>query len=241
MTDALLVARVSEDATQQDLDSQLIALRRAADRHDWTVEDELKIEISAWTPKSAARVKEKVLDPFRQGRADVLAVWKLDRVVRGGIIPTLRFLRELEDHLGGLFYSVQEPFLSTATASPQMRELLATLRGWQAEQESNDISQRVRAKIRTKRNRAGVLNERATWGEGELATPLELEMVHHFTDLGYSRREVAKRLDISKSQVQRIVANDIRAEDVLTDEQLDQLDEDLADEIDDQLPEVSAR
>lgn len=234
MTKALLVARVSTDATRQDLDSQLVALRSAADRHDWTVCDELELETSAWTPGAAQRVRDAVFDPVRQGHADVVAVWALDRVVRGGIADAFRFLRQLEDHLGARFYSVQESFLSTATASPAERDVLLSLRAWMAEQESNRISDRVRAAVRSKRNRAGVLNERATWGEGELATPLELEMIHHFTDLGYSRREVAKRLDLSKSQVQRIVANDIRAEDVLTDEQLDQLDEDLADAIDDQ-------
>lgn len=236
MTDALLVARVSTDATRQDLDSQLIALRRAADRHGWTVYDELELETSAWTPVAAQRVRNAVLDPVRDGHADVVAVWALDRVVRGGIVDAFRFLRQLEDHLGARFYSVQESFLSTATASPAERDVLLSMRAWMDERESSRISERVRKKVQSKRNRAGVLNERAVWGEGELATPLELQMVHHLTELGYSRREVARRLDLSKSQVQRIVKNDLRPEDVLTDEQLDE----LVDDPDEILDEVTA-
>src|SRR6476646_10057660 len=124
---AVLFARVSTDDRGQDAESQLIALRAVAARFGWTIVAEVPLEISAWNEKTAADVRRQALAAVRLHRADVLAVWALDRAC---IVEAFGLLNELEKHLGATFYSYQEPFLSTATADPGMRSLLLALFAW---------------------------------------------------------------------------------------------------------------
>src|SRR5574341_498570 len=119
-----LFARVSTDDRGQDTGSQLLALRAVAARFGWEVVAEVPLEVSAWNAKTAADVRRQALTAVREHRADVLAVWALDRVCRAGIAEAFSLLGELENHLGAVFYSYGEPFLSTATADPHMRSLL---------------------------------------------------------------------------------------------------------------------
>src|SRR5205823_2740532 len=114
---AVLLGRVSRGERQQDPENQLAPLRAAAARHGWIVVDEIALTQSAWDEASAAEVKRRALAPIVEGRADVLAIWSLDRICRGGIEAAFALLAELEQHLGADLFSLQEPFLSTATAA----------------------------------------------------------------------------------------------------------------------------
>jgi DNA invertase Pin-like site-specific DNA recombinase len=161
---AVLLARVSRGERQQDPTSQLVPLRAAAQRLGLEIAEEISLVQSAWDAASAADVRRRALAPIVEGRADVLMVWALDRLVRGGIETAFAFLRELEEHLGASLFSLQEPFLSTATSDRQTRELMVALLSWIARWESQRRSERLRAKADTKRNRAAALNQRAGWG-----------------------------------------------------------------------------
>lgn len=175
--------------------------------------EEIALNLSGWDDKAAAEVKRRALAPIREGRADVLMVWALDRVTRRGIQAALSLLHELEGHLGGAFYSLQEPFLSTAANNGQVRELILSLLAWVAEQESTRRSERVKAKAQAKRNRAGAIGQRAIWGGGRkgggggvLASAADVAKAHELRAAGQSIRQVAAALGISKSQVGRLLA-----------------------------------
>lgn len=200
---AVLFARVSTDDRGQTTESQLLALRDVARRLGWEVVAEVPLEVSAWNDRTAAQVRQAALAAVRDHRADVLAVWALDRVCRAGIVEAFGILNELEKHLGATFYSYQEPFLSTATADPAMRPLMLALFAWMASEESRRKSERVRARVVQKRERGNAIGQRGKWGRGHLPTDADAERVRALA--GKSVRQIAAETGISKSTVARLL------------------------------------
>lgn len=207
MSRAVLLGRVSRGERQQDPENQLGALRAAAARHGHQVVEEVALKLSGWDDAEAAEVQRRALAPIEEGRADLLMVWAWDRFSRGGIADAFALLARLEEHLGAGFWSMQEPFLSTSTADKKMRELLLALASWNARWESERRSERVKAKKETKVNRAAALGERATWGLGRLASPVEAARARELRAGGMPVRKIGAELGLSKSQVARIVAD----------------------------------
>lgn len=212
---AILLGRVSTDETRrdstgkvvrerQDPENQLLPLREAARRLGWPVVGEIPLPLSAWDETEAAEVRRRILEPFREGRADVLMVWSLDRVVRGGIEEAFRFLRTLERDLGVDFWSLREPFLNT-TSDPQQRELMVALLAWIARWESERRSERLKAKAESKRNRAAAGGGRATWGRGRLPTHEDEAKIRALVAGGMSYRDVQREVGFALSTISRIV------------------------------------
>jgi DNA invertase Pin-like site-specific DNA recombinase len=204
---AVLLARVSRGERQQDPESQLLALRAAAERLDWTVVREVPLRLSAWDADTATEVRRLALGPIEAGEADTLMVWAWDRFSREGIEGAFRELRHLEDHLGAAFWSLQEPFLSTASADKQQRELLLSIVSWAARWESQRKSERLKAKAAAKRARSAALGQNARWGRGKLASREQVEQVQDLRRAGVSIREIGRAVGVSKSQVGRIISS----------------------------------
>ena len=202
---AVLFARVSTDDRGQDTGSQLLALRAIAARFGWMVVKEVALEVSAWTPRTAAEVRRKALAAMRDHGADVLMIWSLDRLCRAGIAEALSLVSEIEKHLGAALYSLQEPFLSTATADPAMRQLVLALFAWMAEQESRRKSERVKARVESKRERGVAIGQRARWGRGHLTTQADVERVLALAGAGRSLRAIEEATGIPRVSVARIV------------------------------------
>lgn len=189
----------------QDPENQLLPLRSTAQRLGWTVAEEVPLPgLSAWDEVDAAEVRRRILAPFRDGRADVLMVWSLDRVVRGGIAEAFSFLKTLERDLGVDFWSLQEPFLNT-TADPQQRELMVALLAWVAKWESRRKSDRLRAKAAANRNRAEAGGGRAQWGRGRMATNSDVAQIAKLRAEGRTYREISAEIGLSLGTISRIV------------------------------------
>lgn len=197
----VLLARVSRGERTQDPESQLIALRAAAQRQGWTIAKELTFKLSAWDDQEAAKVQQDALAPIEAGDADTIAVWAWDRLDRGGIESAFRLISRLERHLGASFYSLQEPFLSTATADPEMRELMLALAAWTAKRESQRKSERLKAKAATKRARAQSLGERARWGRGSMPSSKDIERIRSMRSGGATVRAIAAEVGLSVGTV----------------------------------------
>jgi DNA invertase Pin-like site-specific DNA recombinase len=204
---AVLLGRVSRGERQQEPKSQLVPLRAAAARLGWTVAREVEVTLSAWDATTAAEVRRQALAPIIAGEADTLMVWGWDRYSREGIEAAFRELRYLEDHLGAALWSLQEPFLSTAGADKQQRDLLLSIIAWAARWESERKSQRLRTKVESKRARAEVIGQRARWGRGAVATWAEVARVRELRATGRSVREIAREVGVSRLQMARFLAS----------------------------------
>jgi len=201
----VLLGRVSRGERQQDPESQLGPLRALAARQGWIVELALPRTCSAWDDATAAAVQAEALDPIVSGRADTLVVWALDRLTRGGIEAAFALLRRLEYQLGAQFVSLQEPFLSTVGHSPETRELLLSIIAWVARWESQRKSERLRAKVASKRATAAKLGQRARWGCGSLASDDDRARARELRTAGHTIRVIAATLQLSVGQTHRLL------------------------------------
>lgn len=165
---AAIVARVS--STAQETENQILQLQELARRRGLDVVVVYRIEESAW---KGAHLKalSQVMDDAAKGRFGILLTWALDRLSRQGPRSILEIIHRLGQY-GVQVVSLQEPWVE---ASGEMRELLLSIAGWVAQQESRRRSertvaglQRVRAsgvrlgrppgsKDRKKRSRRGYL------------------------------------------------------------------------------------
>lgn len=209
---AVALGRVSRGERQQDPENQLGPLRATAPRVGFEVVKEISLTLSAWDEEEAREVWRQIVEAITSTKADVLMVWAADRFCRGGPREMLNKIAELEKHYGVHLYSFQEPFLSTATADPHMREIQVALFAWVAQQESVRKSERLKAKAVTKRNRAEALGQRADWGRGKMPTDADKAKAWALKAAGKTQRQIAGELGLSKSTVARVLLAPPQAE-----------------------------
>lgn len=202
---AVILARVSRGERTQKTDAQVQALQKIAERKAWEVVEVVEQVKSAWDPRAAAEVHEAALKPIIEGRADVLMIWALDRVIRGGPQAALAFVDLLENHHGAQLFSLQERFLSTATMDPATRELIMPVVAWAAKWESQRKSERLKAKAASKRERAERLGQRAKWGRGSMATDDDKDRIRFLEKKGLSQRAIAAEVGLSLGTVNTVL------------------------------------
>jgi DNA invertase Pin-like site-specific DNA recombinase len=145
MTNAAIWARVSTD--QQTPDNQLPDLERFCSHRGYTITRRYILsDVSAFNGGHREHLKAMLDDAYR-GEFSVLVVWALDRLTRGGIEELLRIVRELRER-GCTLISVQEPWCN---GTDRTTELLISVSGWVAEQESARRSERVKAGLARRR------------------------------------------------------------------------------------------
>src|SRR3990172_4216 len=188
---------------------ELLALRAVAQRLGWEVEEEVRVEGSAWNVNPPE--KNVVVGHLRAGRADVLAVWDIDRWSRKMPVDVLNEVVGLEKHLGVSFYPLSQPFLSTATMDPGMRQAILGMYAWMSEAESRKRSERVRAAVAAKRVRAGNIGRDPKWGRGKIPSEAALGQVRELRasdPVRWTVRAIGAKLALSKSTVGRILSKD---------------------------------
>jgi DNA invertase Pin-like site-specific DNA recombinase len=183
-----LYARVSTN-DQQKLPMQLRALREYVDRRGWTVALQVR-EIGSGAAKRQAR--EKLLEAARRREIDVVLVWRLDRWGRS-VSDLFATLQEL-DHLGVSFVSLTEALDLTTPAGRAMAGLLAIF----AEFEREILRERTRAGLA----QARLNGKRLGRPETAVQHATEIRKLHRF---GISKSEIARRLQIGRTSVRRIL------------------------------------
>lgn len=183
-----LYARVSTN-DQQTLAMQNRAMREYAVRRGWTIACQVR-EVKSGAARREAR--EKVLESARRREIDVVLVWRLDRWGRS-VTDLLATLQELE-HLGVGFVSLTEALDLTTAAGRAMAAMLAVFAAFERE-------------ILQERTRAGLAHARANGKR--LGRPLtaglqavEIRKLHH---AGISKSEIARRLQVGRTSVRRII------------------------------------
>ena len=187
-----LYARVSTN-DQQTLAMQSRAMREYAARRGGTIAVQIH-EVSSGAANRQNR--EKLLEAARRREIDVVLVWRLDRWGRS-VTDLLATLQELE-HLGVGFVSLTEALDLTTPAGRAMAGLLAIF----AEFERETLRERTRAGLAQAR-----LNGKR-WGRPETAG-LQAAEIRKLYRAGASKSEIARRLEIGRTSVRRILADRI--------------------------------
>ena len=183
-----LYARVSTN-DQQTIPLQIRALREYAVRRGWTIALQAK-EVGSGA--SERQLREKLLESARRREIDVVLVWRLDRWGRS-VTDLLATLQELE-HLGVGFVSLTEALDLTTPAGRAMAALLAVF----AEFEREILRERVRAGLAHARQNGKKLGRPITAG-------LHAEHVRKLHRAGASKADIARRLQIGRTSVRRIL------------------------------------
>jgi putative DNA-invertase from lambdoid prophage Rac len=184
-----LYARVSTN-DQQTLAMQSRAMREYAARRGWTIAMQVK-EVGSGAARRDAR--EKLLEAARRREIDVVLVWRLDRWGRS-VTDLLATLQELE-HLGVGFVSLTEALDLTTPAGRAMAGLLAVFAAFERE----ILGERTRAGLAQARLNGKRLGRPAT----AAVHAAEIGKLHRF---GISKSEIARRLQIVRTSVRRILA-----------------------------------
>jgi putative DNA-invertase from lambdoid prophage Rac len=189
MLRAGLYARVSTN-DQQTLPLQSRAMREYAARRGWTIALQVR-EVGSSAGKREAR--EKLLTAARRREIDVVLVWLLDRWGRS-VTDLLATLQELE-HLGVGFVSLTESLDLTTPAGRAMAGLLAIF----AEFEREILRDRTRAGLAHARQNGKRLGRPAT-------AAVKSDEIRKLHRAGVSKAEIARRLNIGRTSVRRILA-----------------------------------
>jgi|SRR5450755_3226366 putative DNA-invertase from lambdoid prophage Rac len=184
-----LYARVSTN-DQQTIPLQVRALREYAVRRGWTIALQVK-EVGSGA--SERQLRERLLEAARRREIDVVLVWRLDRWGRS-VADLLATLQEL-DHLGVGFVSLTEALDLTTPAGRAMAGLLAVF----AEFERDILRERVRAGLAHARRNGKRLGRPQT-------AALQADRVRKLHRAGISKAEIARRLQIGRTSVRRILA-----------------------------------
>ena len=185
-----LYARVSTN-DQQTIPLQIRALREYAVRRGWTIALQVK---EASSGASERQLREKLLESARRREIDVVLVWRLDRWGRS-VTDLLATLQELE-HLNVGFVSLTEALDLTTPAGRAMAALLAVF----AEFEREILRERVRAGLAHAQQNGKRLGRPPTAARHTA----EIRKLHR---AGISKSEVARRLQIGRTSVRRILTS----------------------------------
>jgi DNA invertase Pin-like site-specific DNA recombinase len=183
-----IYARVST-IDQQTIPLQIRALREYAVRRGWTIAQQVK-EVGSGA--SQRQLRERLLEAARRREIDVVLVWRLDRWGRS-VADLLATLQELQ-HLGVGFVSLTEALDLTTPAGRAMAALLAVF----AEFEREILRERVRAGLAHARQNGKRLGRPATAARHVS----EIRKLHR---AGVSKSEIARRLQIGRTSVRRIL------------------------------------
>lgn len=185
---AALYARVSTH-DQKTLPMQNRAMREYAARRGWTVAMQVKEVATGATQREG---REKLLEAARRREIDGVLVWRLDRWGRS-VADLLATLQELE-HLGVGFVSLTEALDLTTPSGRAMAGLLAVFAAFERE----ILQERVRAGLTHARQNGKRLGRPQT-------AALQSGPVRKLYRAGVSKAEIARRLQIGRTSVRRIL------------------------------------
>jgi DNA invertase Pin-like site-specific DNA recombinase len=183
-----LYARVSTH-DQQTLPLQIRAMREYAAKRGWTIAAQIK-EVGSGAAERELR--QNLLSAARRREIDVVLVWRLDRWGRS-LVDLVVTLKELSA-LGVGFVSLTEALDLTTPTGRAMAGLLSVF----AEFEHEILRERIRAGIAEARLQGKHLGRPVTAGK-------KTGQIRKLYRSGVSKAEIARRLEIGRTSVRRIL------------------------------------
>lgn len=184
-----LYARVSTH-DQQTLPLQMRTMREYAAKRGWTVAAQVK-EVGSGAAERELR--EGLLAAARRREIDVVLVWRLDRWGRS-LVDLVVTMKELAE-LGVAFVSLTEALDLTTPTGRAMAGLLSVFAAFEHE----ILRERIRAGLAEARLHGKHLGRPVTIGK--MAS--QIRKLHR---AGISKAEIARRLEISRTSVRRIIS-----------------------------------
>jgi DNA invertase Pin-like site-specific DNA recombinase len=133
-----IYARVSTKDRGQDVENQLVQLRKYATSQSWTIREFIDHESGKHSDRAAL---DALFTAASRREINVVLVWALDRFTREGVAETFLHIKRLTGY-GVDFESLTEPhFRTTGPAG----ELMIAIAAWIAKQERLRISERTKA------------------------------------------------------------------------------------------------
>lgn len=154
VTTAAIYARVSTTDKGQDVENQLVQLRRYAKAQGWKTRE----FVDHASGKHSDREQfQAMFEAASRREIGVVVVWALDRFTREGIGETFAHLKRLHGY-GVQFESFSEPhFRTTGPFGEVFAELMIALAAFIAKQERQRISDRTKAGLATARAKGKTL------------------------------------------------------------------------------------
>ena len=149
MIDAAVWFRVSTG--HQDADNQMPDVERFAAHHGYNITRRYTVSESAWNGGRDGgeyqQTLKQAMDDAHFGEFSVLVVWCIDRITRDGARGALNVIHDFRAR-GCILVSVKESWLNGA---PEVQDVLIAFAGWQAQQESDRRSERIKAGLERRR------------------------------------------------------------------------------------------
>jgi DNA invertase Pin-like site-specific DNA recombinase len=187
-----IYARVSTG--EQSCESQLHALRLAAERHDWKIIQEFTDEgFSGATGREKRPGYDALLKGIARRDFDKVLVWNIDRLARS-MTELLKTLGELKAKGVGLY--IDQLAIDTATPAG---ELLFNIAGAMAQFERQLIQSRVNAGLARAKAKGVKL------GRKQFDDPKVIARVRKLRAQGIGIVKIGKEVGIGTSTVQRLV------------------------------------
>jgi putative DNA-invertase from lambdoid prophage Rac len=183
-----LYARVSTH-DQRTLPLQMRAMREYASKRGWMIAVQIK-EVGSGAVERELR--EQLLAAARRREIDVVLVWRLDRWGRS-LVDLVVTLKELAE-LGVAFVSLTEALDLTTPTGRAMAGLLSVFAAFEHE----ILRERIRAGIAEARLKGTHLGRPLTAGK-------KTSQIGKLYRAGVSKAEIARRLNIGRTSVRRIL------------------------------------
>jgi DNA invertase Pin-like site-specific DNA recombinase len=183
---AAIYARVSTKDRGQDVENQLVQLRRYAKSQDWKVREFIDHESGKHSDREAL---DALFAAASRREVNMVLVWALDRFTREGVAETFLHIKRLRDN-GAEFESLTEPhFRTTGPAG----ELMIAIAAWVAKEERKRISERTKAGLAIARAKGKTL------GRPWKVFPRDKALA--MRKRGLSWRAIARELGVGQSTI----------------------------------------
>ena len=186
---AALYARISTREGKQHLENQFSHLREFAKRMKWSIAKEYSDQESGASTKRPAL--ETLLRAAAQRQFDVVAVFDLSRLTRGGPGQAFIYIERLKNSKVEFWSATEEHF---RTSGP-VGDLFIAIAAHIAEMERTTIRNRIRAGIERARRKGEPI--------GRPHQIVDRSKIATLRAIGKSIREIGRELRLSKSTVER--------------------------------------
>jgi DNA invertase Pin-like site-specific DNA recombinase len=193
-----LYARVSTAIHGQDPEHQLSPLRQMVTARGYQI-FEIYVDHGISGAKERRPALDRMINDARLGRFKVIGIYSLDRLGRN-TRHLINLFAELE-HYGVAVISIREGVDFTTPIGRTILAVFSAVAGLEREL----ISERIKTALAVKQTQAKLSNSGWTCGRPKVVTAELRQEISSLRAAGLSIREIARRLSVSKSTVDRVL------------------------------------